>query len=184
LTETKLPEPKRLDDHAFARRHKELWTFLKTFTLGSLVSWPELGLYMLLCHWFANMQVTYLPNFFLFDLILRNIDDTAVYGPAVLVYAFVLSTFAGQSVAFVLARKVAFRANSNAALSYFLSILLMIFTIVANGFVGPGIVVLLSRTNMGVTGVQMWSKILSMLASTAWRYPTARFVIHRVVNKK
>jgi len=174
----------RLDNHAFARNHKEVWTFIKAFSLGVLVAGPELLIYLGLCAWFTGMQVTYLPNFFLFDLILRNITDNAGHAPAVLVYAFILSTLVGQTATFILTRKVAFRANCNVALATFLMLCLMVFTIIANGFVGPAIVALVSRTNMGVTGINVTSKILSMFVSTAWRYPIARFVIHRVVNKE
>jgi|GEM_PF-1650880 len=173
-----------LDNHAFARNHREIWLFIKTFTLGTMVSGPELLIYMGLIAWFTSMQVTFLPNFFLFNLILRNITDNAGHAPAVLVYAFILSTLVGQSTTFILTRKVAFRANCNVALATFLMLCLMLFTIIANGFVGPAIVALVSRTNMGVTGIQVTSKILSMLVSTAWRYPAARFVIHRIVTKK
>ena len=177
------PTP-RLDNHAFARNHKEVWTFLKAFGLGLMVAGPELLIYLGLCAWFTSMQVTYLPNFFLFDLILRNITDNAGHAPAVLVYAFILSTLAGQSATFVLTRKLAFRANCNAALATFLMLCLMMFTIIANGFVGPAIVALVARSNMTANGIQVTSKLLSMLASTAWRYPAARFVIHRIVTKK
>ena len=177
------PTP-RIDNHAFARRHKELWTFIKAFCLGVLVAGPELLIYMGLVSWLTSMQVTYLPDFFLFDLILRNIHDNAGHAPAVLVYAFILSTLAGQTATFVLTRKVAFRANCNAALATFLMLCLMLFTIIANGFVGPAIVALVARSNMTANGIQITSKILSMFVSTAWRYPIARFVIHRVVNKE
>jgi len=174
----------RLDNHTFARNHKEFWIFLKAFVLGTLVAGPELAIYIWLCNWFTRLQVTYLPNFFLFDLILRNIDESAAHGPAVLVYAFILSTFAGQVATFILTRKFAFRANCNVALATFLTLCLMVFTVIANGFVGPTIVMLMSRVFASPNTIQVTSKVLSMMVSMVWRYPAARFVIHRVVKKE
>jgi hypothetical protein len=91
------PQPKtpRLDNHAFARNHKELWTFLKAFGTGTIGSPFELLSYLLLGNWFTSMGITYLPNFFLFDLILRNADQSTAHTPAALVYAFILSTLVG-----------------------------------------------------------------------------------------
>lgn len=174
----------RLDNHAFARNHKELWTFLKAFGTGLIGAPFELASYLLLGSWLTNMGVTFLPNFFLFDLILRNADQSTTHTPAALVYAFIVSTFIGQSITFVLSRKFAFRANNNVALATFFTLLLTVTTIIANGFVGPAIVMLVGRTGWREGAVQAISKLLSMLVSMAWRYPTARFLIHRVVNKK
>jgi len=184
---TQNPTPQktpRLDNHAFARNHKELWTFLKAFGTGLVGAPFELLSYLWLSSWFTGLGVTFLPNFFLFDLILRNADQSTAHTPAALVYAFILSTMLGQSITFVLSRKYAFRANNNVALATFFTLLLMVATIIANGFVGPAIVMLVGRTGWREGAVQTLSKLLSMLVSMAWRYPTARFVIHRVVNKK
>ena len=177
--------PKKLDDHAFARRHKEAWTFIKALAVGCISAGPEVLSYMLLCPWLAYLGVTYLPRFFLFDIIVQNIDDPGGYGPAVLVYAFILSTMVGQSIGFVLSRKYAFRANCNVALSTFLTVLLIVFTIIANGFTGPWIVLGVSKIPFLTDGlIQMFGKLFSMGASTFWVYPANRFIIHRVVKEK
>jgi len=144
----------------------------------------ELASYLLLANWLTSRSVTFLPNFFLFDLILRNADQSTTHTPAALVYAFIVSTMIGQTITFVLSRKYAFRANNNVALATFLTLVLMFVTIIANGFVGPAIVMAVGRSGLGEGAVQTLSKMLSMLVSMAWRYPTARFLIHRVVGKK
>ncbi|MCL2530642.1 MAG: hypothetical protein FWE40_00595 [Oscillospiraceae bacterium] len=184
---TPTPPPQktpRLDNHAFARNHKELWTFLKAFGTGLVGAPFELVSYLMLGTWLTNAGVTFLPNFFLFDLILRNADQSTTHTPAALVYAFIISTMIGQAITFVLSRKYAFRANNNVALATFFTLVLIVVTIIANGFVGPAIVMVVGRTGWREGAVQALSKLLSMLVSMAWRYPTARFVIHRVVNKK
>ena len=175
----------KLDDHAFARRHKEAWIFIKALVIGGVSAVPEIVSYMLLCPLLARWQVSFLPNFFLFNIIVSSIDDPGGYAPAVLVYAFILSTAVGQGIGFALSRKYAFRANCNVAQSTFLTVLLIVFTIIANGFTGPWIVLGVSKIPFLTDGlIQMFGKMFSMGASTFWVYPTNRFIIHRVVKEK
>ncbi|MCL2300855.1 MAG: hypothetical protein FWC27_12005 [Firmicutes bacterium] len=185
------PAPKqglvaRLDNTKFALAHAELWKFLKALCVGGIGAVPELISYMLLCSLFARLAVTYLPNFFFFDLIIRNMDES-VYAPAVQVYAFLISTAVGQTIGFILARKYAFHANANVALSTFLKIVMILITIMLNGIVGPAIVTLVARipwVRDYPSLVQIVSKVASMAASTAWVYPSDRFIVHRVVKEK
>ena len=185
-TEPKKGLVERLDATKFALDHVELWKFIKALCVGGIGAIPELISYMLLCSLFARMAVTYLPNFFFFELIIRNMDES-VYAPAVQVYAFLISTAVGQTIGFILARKYAFHANANVALSTFLKIVMIVITITLNGFVGPAIVTLVARIPW-VKGfpslVQFISKIASMASSTAWVYPSDRFIVHRVVKEK
>ncbi|MCL1951664.1 MAG: hypothetical protein FWF60_02430 [Oscillospiraceae bacterium] len=191
------PEPKqgrdarkgvvaRLDGTNFALAHAELWKFIKALCVGGMGALPELVVYMLLCALFARMAVTYLPSFFFFDLIIRNMDASQ-YSPAVQVYAFLISTALGQTIGFILARRYAFHANANVALSTFLKVVMIVITIGLNGVVGPAIVTLVARIPWvnGYPGlVQAVSKVASMAASTAWVYPSDRFIVHRVVKEK
>jgi len=184
-------EPKKgfiakIDETKFALGHPELWKFIKALGAGACGALPELIVYMLLCSLFAKLAVTYLPDFFFFRLIIANMDES-LYAPAVQVYAFLISTALGQAIGFVLARKVAFHANANVALSTFLKIVMIAITIGLNGIVGPGIVTLVAkiaflRPYPGL--VQGISKVASMAASTAWVYPSDRFIVHRVVKEK
>ena len=174
-----------LDNHKLAREHKELWLFLKSNIIGALGAAPEYLAYMLLCPLLTRLGVAYLPDFFLFNIIKRSIDASTAYGTAVLVYAFLISTFIGQGIGFVLQRKVTFHANSNVALSTFLAILLIIFTIIASGIVGPFIVGLVGKiTFLPEFLVQTLGKLLAMGASVAWQYPANRFLVHRVKKEK
>jgi len=176
----------RIDGTKFALGHPELWKFIKALLVGMISALPEVVSYMLLCSLFTKLTVTYLPDFFFFDLIIRNMDASQ-YLPAVQVYAFLISTAVGQTVGFILARRVAFHANSNVALSTFLKIIIVLFTIGMGGIIGPGMVTLVARIphikefpNL----VQIISKLATMTLSSAWVYPSDRFIVHRVKKEK
>ena len=176
----------RIDGTKFARRHPELWKFFKALCVGAISSRPELVVYLLLCLLLTRMQVSYLPSFFFFDLITRSLEASQ-YLPAVQVYAFLLSTAVGQTINFVLARKVAFHANANMALSTFLKAVMVIITIGLSGIVGPGLVTLVAKIpyikEIPIL-VQLLSKSASMGVSIAWVYPTDRFIVHRVKKEQ
>jgi len=176
----------RIDGTAFALAHPELWKFVKAVGVGTVSAVPEVFSYMLLCALFNRLQVSYLPRFFFFDLIIRNMDASQ-YTPAVQVYAFLISTAIGQIVGFILARRVAFHANANVALSTFLKLVIVLFTIGMGGVIGPGIVTLVARIPYvkefpGL--VQLVSKVSAMTATVAWVYPSDRFIVHRQVKEK
>ena len=181
-TEPKQGFVARLDSTKFALDRPELWKFIKALCVGGMGALPEMIVYMLLCSLFTRMAVSYLPNFFFFDLIIRNMDASQ-YLPAVQVYAFLISTAVGQTIGFVLARKYAFHANVNVALSTFLKIIMIVVTIGLNGIVGPAIVALVAKIAFLANYpslVQIISKVASMAVSTAWVYPSDRFIVHRV----
>ena len=74
-----------------------------------------------------------------------------------------------------------FHANNNVLWSTFLTIFMALFTIVANGFIGPWIVTLVSAIPfLPEFFVQLFAKLLAMLVPALWIYPMNRFVIHRV----
>jgi len=176
----------RLDSTKFALAHPELWKFVKALFAGMCGAVPEVLSYFLLCSLFTRLAVSYLPNFFFFDLIIKNMDAMQ-YSPAVQVYAFLISTAIGQGVGFVIARKVAFHANSNIALSTFLKLVVVLFTIAASGIIGPGLVALVAKISFlaPYTGLtQMISKVAAMAATTLWVYPSDRFIVHRQVKEK
>ncbi|MDR2686424.1 MAG: hypothetical protein LBB75_01630, partial [Oscillospiraceae bacterium] len=150
---------------------------------GGMGAIPEMVLYMALASAFSKLDWAD-PGFFFFRLLAQSKGDTAGRTLAAVVYATLISTAVGQAIGFVLNRKMAFRANSNVALSIFLTLLLIVFTIAANTLVvGPGADALLSRLAfLPQWLIDMAAKIIAMCASVAWVYPANRFVIHRQVN--
>ena len=174
----------RLDSNKFARNHPEIWKFIKSLFFGMITAGPGVVAYMVLCPLLTKSGAT-LPDFWFFNVLAANMRESVEYTIPALVYAFIASTFIGQALAFIPNRKLAFRADANAALSTVLMVLLALFTILANGVVGPAIATVVFKMNaLSDALLNFISKIASMAATIAWCYPVNRFLIHRVRKKK
>jgi putative flippase GtrA len=179
-TETQAPKKEnfltRLDNSA-SRKIPELWKFIKFTVMGGLSSAVELGVFYVFLALFKN--VTVLPGFLLnfYDFIGKTAEEGHTL--ACTFYAFVCSTFVGYAIAFVLNRKATFKADSNVALSTFLYILMVVFTIIMNGILGPIISGLLGKIIKPGAILDGLSKVIGMLIPSVWTYPLNRFVIHR-----
>ena len=174
----------RLDSNKFARNYPEAWKFIKSLFFGMITAGPGVVAYMALCPLLTRSGAT-LPDFWFFNVLAANMRESAEYTIPALVHAFIASTVIGQSLAFIPNRKLAFRADSNAALSTFLMILLALFTILANGIVGPAIATVVFKMDaLSDALLNFISKVISMAATVAWCYPANRFLIHRVRKKK
>jgi len=177
-TQIELEQPEQ------SQKPRELVLFLKSVAASGLGAVASLLSYMLFLPLLDWLGATFLPDFFLLNLIAHTVDDASHYSPAVLVYAFVLSTCIGQAIGFVLNRKVAFKANNNVVRATLFTLLLVVFSIVASGFIGPWMVWLVSRIpSMPHALVQVFGKVLTMTVAIVWIYPANRFLIHRVVKK-
>ncbi|MDR1465387.1 MAG: hypothetical protein LBJ11_08835 [Oscillospiraceae bacterium] len=179
---TNEPQPflDRLDNHPFAKKHAELWKFLKFLCAGLIASGPDLGTQMLFLYLFRAWNVTKLPHFFFFDLLARTLPPRDGFSLATVVYSFMISTCVGYTISFILNRKVAFHADSNVALSTFYYVLLVIFTIAATSLIGPTLEGAVGKiTFLPTVMVQILSKIISMGIPNLWVYPVNRFIIHR-----
>jgi len=169
-----------LDDTAFARGHAEFWTFLKFTAVSVLSAAFELGAQLAALAAFKVAGVSRLPDVFFFNFLAEHTEIREGYTLAMIVYAFMASTAVGYTVGFFINRKSTFHADSNIALSTFLYVLLVVFTIFANSFAGPAIEGFLPRLGFLPEGlIPVLSKVLSMLATAIWVYPANRFIIHR-----
>ena len=170
----------RLDGTAFAQSHAEFWTFIKFAVVSVISAGIELGAQLAALAVFQAADVSRLPDFFFFRFLAEHTEIRPGYTLAMIVYAFMASTAIGYTVGFFLNRKSTFHADSNIALSTFLYVLLVIFTIFANSLIGPAIEGFLPRLGFIPAGlIPVLSKVLSMLATGLWIYPANRFVIHR-----
>jgi putative flippase GtrA len=170
----------RLDGTAFARGHAEFWTFLKFTAVSVFSAGIELGAQLAALAAFKAAGVSRLPHFFFFDALAKSTQLREGYTLAMVVYAFMVSTAVGYAVGFFINRKSTFHADSNIALSTFLYVLLVIFTIFANSLVGPAIEGFLPGLGFLPEGLTpALAKVLSMLATALWVYPANRFIIHR-----
>ena len=168
---------KRIDGKARAK-HPEIWKIFLFLVAGLIANVPELGTQYACLYGFRAAGVS---NLGIFSFMEKIVEPNTNFTLATVVFAYMISTAVGYTIAFIVNRKATFQANSNVALSTFLYVLMVIFTIFANGlFVGPfvdklvGFVSLPDGVAIGV------SKFLCMMIPGLWTYPLNRFVIHRV----
>ena len=113
----------------FVENHGEIWKFIKwaVFT-GVGASGVELIVHMLLLKYvFVSLQGVPVTNAVLLYIKVSDIGY---------MYAYLISATLGYSIAFVLNRKLTFKADSNPVVSAFFAVLLMIFNIFACTWIG------------------------------------------------
>lgn len=156
-------------------RHAEMWKFLKFLFAGTVSSAVELAAHLLLLEVIlAGVSGEVHNPVFAF----LHMSDRRV------ILAYMISTAIGYAIAFVMNRKISFKADANVALSIFLYVLMVIATIFANGWIGDNINSLFIHMNPALdaasnTTSALVQKIICMIIPTAWTYPCNRFIIHR-----
>ena len=173
-------ETSKLDNHKFGREHPELWKIVKWMIAGFVSNVPEWAVYMLIGSLFTAWGIVRYPDIFLFRFVAEHRPPDAKFGIAAQMYAYMISTAVGYTIAFILNRKATFHADSNMALSTFLYVLMVLFTIFMNGMViGPMISAFVGRLPISNTLAETISKFVSMMVPGIWGYPANRFLIHR-----
>lgn len=160
----------------FTQRYKELWKFIKFAFTGASTSILQLAVYYL-CLYVIFKSTMHVPveNAFLKWL---HMDYLGV------VYTNVVANIIGYAAAFIMNRKLTFKSNSNAALSAFLYILMVMFTIVANTWTGSLMASWAINSGHDNALVHGIISIISMTIPTIWTYPLSRFVIFRQKKPK
>lgn len=159
----------------FIEKHGEIWKFIKwaLFT-GVGASGIELLVHMLLLNFvFASLHEVPITN-----AILTYIKVT----DAGYMYAYLISSTVGYAIAFILNRKITFKANSNAAVSIALAVILMVFNIFASTWIGSVLSNVSVAHHWGSMGDAI-IKIVTMAIPSIWIYPANRFIIHRKKKK-
>lgn len=159
----------------FTEKHGEIWKFIKwvLFT-GIGASGIELVAHMLLLNFvFDSLKTVPITNEALNFIGIKSVGY---------LYAFFISTAIGYSIAFVLNRKLTFKADSNAAVSATYAIILVIFNIFACAWIGSALsnIVLAKQWNSWGDALV---KVVTMTIPSVWIYPANRFIIHRVKKK-
>ena len=158
----------------FTEKHAEIWKFVKFMIVGSGSSIVELGVQMLLLYVVFKNLDTPINNGLLVYLHLDSLK---------ILLSYMISTAVGYTIAFILNRKTTFKADSNVALSATLYFIMVIFTILANGWIGNNMNNLfIAWFNWGaeqsaISGLVQ--KAIGMAIPFLWTYPLNRFVIHR-----
>lgn len=157
---------------AFTEKHAEIWKFVKFTFTGVSTSVLELGVFM-----------------FLQYVVFRSMNETPVTDNPVLsflgieymgyMYSYFISATIGYAAAYIMNRKLTFKADANPVLSTVLYIIMVVCTIAFNTWFGAFLGTLITNSGHNNAFVEMLTKIVVMTVPTLWTYPLNRFVIHR-----
>ena len=94
-------------------------------------------------------------------------------------YTYLISTTVGYGIAFILNRKITFKADVNPTLSMILYAIMVVFTIFANGWIGSAMTTFAQGHNLTGGFWDMVIKLIGMAIPTLWTYPCNRFTARR-----
>lgn len=155
----------------WTEKHAEIWKFIKFMIAGGGSSVIELIVHMVLLNTvFEAMTAQEITN--------PTLNMIGINSQGYL-YTYLISTTVGYTIAFILNRKVTFKADANPALSMALYFIMVVFTIFANGWIGS--LMQTFAASHDLTG-NLWDlifKVIGMAIPTLWTYPCNRFIIHR-----
>ena len=155
----------------WTEKHAEIWKFIKFSIAGGGSSAVELVVHMLLLN-FVFASLTQQP------IVNDALNMIGITSKGYL-YTYLISTTVGYGIAFILNRKITFKADANPTLSIALYFIMVVFTIFANGWIGSAMTTF--AQSHGLTG-NFWDlviKLIGMAIPTLWTYPCNRFIIHR-----
>jgi putative flippase GtrA len=162
-------------ENSFVQKHGEIWKFIKwAIVTGIGASGVELLVYMLLLKFvFASLNEVPITNAAL------NFIGVKYAG---YMYSYLISSTVGYTIAFILNRKITFKADSNPAVSAAFAVILVIFNIFASAWIGSVLSNISVAHHWGSMGDAI-IKIVTMTIPSIWIYPANRFIIHRVKKK-
>ncbi len=168
-------QPLKLKGKSFIENHGEIWKFIKwSLVTGIGASGIELVVHMLLLNYvFVSLHEVPITNAVLNYIGIKY---------AGYMYAYLISTTIGYSLAFILNRKITFKADSNPAVSAMFAIILIIINIFASIWIGSALSNVAVTHHWGSMGDAV-IKIIVMTIPSVWIYPANRFIIHRVKKK-
>ncbi|MGN0523143.1 MAG: GtrA family protein [Eubacterium sp.] len=156
----------------FTQKHGEIWKFIKFSFTGASTSVLELGVFMFL-------------QYFIF----KSLNQVPVTDNAVLdflgieykgyMYSYAISATIGYAAAYIMNRKLTFKADANPVLSTILYVIMVVFTITFNTWFGAFLGTWVKNNGWDNVVVEMITKVVVMTVPTIWTYPLNRFVIHR-----
>lgn len=157
---------------AFIEKHKEIWKFIKFSFTGVSTSVLELAVFM-----------------FLQYVVFKSLNEVPVTDNPVLaflgieykgyMYSYAISATIGYAAAYIMNRKLTFKADANPVLSTIIYTIMVICTIAFNTWFGAFLGTLVTNSGHDNVFVEMLTKIVVMTVPTLWTYPLNRFVIHR-----
>lgn len=158
----------------WTEKHAEIWKFIKFSIAGGGSSAIELVVHMVLL-----------------NTVFASLTSVAITSPALnmigieskgYLYTYLISTTVGYLIAFILNRKITFKADANPTLSIILYFIMVVFTIFANGWIGSAMQTFAASHNLTGNFADLVLKLIGMAIPTLWTYPCNRFIIHRKRN--
>lgn len=173
----------------FTEKHAELWKFIKFSIAGGISTVVEMGVFYVLQYVVFKAILTTpvpatWPGWLLSILDLCKLSSGTGY-----LYAYLISTTVGYTIAFIANRKMTFKSDANVVRSTILYIIMVILTIIGTAWIGttyqlwfadPSRAERAFALGMTFKGFgDLTGKPLAALLATAWTYPINRFIIHR-----
>lgn len=156
----------------FAGKYTEVWKFIKFAFTGASTSVLELAVFWLLQY-----------------VIFRSLNEVPVTDNAILsflgieykgyMYSYFISAVIGYAAAYIMNRKLTFKADANPVLSTVLYAIMVLCTIAFNTWFGAFLGTLIKNGGHGSVFIVLLTKVVVMTVPTLWTYPLNRFVIHR-----
>lgn len=153
-------------------KHAELWKFIKFTFTGASTSVLELGVFM-----------------FLQYVVFKSLNEVPVTDSPILsflgisykgyLYSYLISATIGYAAAYVMNRKLTFKADANPVLSTVLYTIMVVATIIFNTWFGSFLGTYAKMHGFDGVVADMIMKVIVMTIPTIWTYPLNRFVIHR-----
>lgn len=156
----------------FINKHSEIWKFIKFSFTGASTSVLELCV-------FAILQY----------VVFKSLNEVAVTDNVILnflgieykgyLYSYAISAIIGYAAAYVMNRKLTFKADANPVLSTIIYAIMVVCTIAFNTWFGAFLGTWIKNNGWDSVIVEMITKVIVMTVPTLWTYPLNRFVIHR-----
>ncbi len=156
----------------FTKQHSEIWKFIKFTFTGASTSVLEIAVFMFLQYAvFKSLnEVPVTDNAFLAFL---GIEYKGY------MYSYAISAVIGYAAAYIMNRKLTFKADTNPVFSTIIYVLMVLLTIIFNTWFGSFLGTWVTNKGWNNVFVEMITKIVVMTVPTIWTYPLNRFVIHR-----
>ncbi len=157
---------------AFIEKHSEIWKFIKFTFTGASTSILEMAVYAALQYGvFRSLQGVPVENSPVLEFL--GIEYKGY------LYSYLISAIIGYAAAFLMNRKLTFKADANPLVSSILYAIMVICTITFNTWFGAFLGTIVTNNGWSNFWVDMLLKLVVMTLPTVWTYPLSRFVIHR-----
>ena len=157
---------------AFVEKHSEIWKFIKFTFTGASTSILEMAVYAALQYGvFRSLQGVPVENSPVLEFL--GIEYKGY------LYSYLISAIIGYAAAFLMNRKLTFKADANPLVSSILYAIMVICTITFNTWFGEFLGTIVTNNGWSNFWVDMLLKLVVMTLPTVWTYPLSRFVIHR-----